>query len=70
MKQQVTLIADLTQAANEKREALVAASKEKEILIKLKDKKFEKYQFHLSQEEQKFLDEIASGRHIRSRQAI
>jgi len=49
-----------------KRAVLMEAAKEKEALIKLRDKKYAEYSYALNREEQIFLDDISAAKYVRT----
>ena len=48
------------------RKALMEAAKEKETLVKLKEKQYEEYVYVFNREEQKFLDDITAAKFLRT----
>lgn len=56
-------IAKLKEIEEEKRAALVEATKRKKALERLREKKLKDYMYELDREEQKFLDDIAQSRY-------
>jgi flagellar protein FliJ len=49
-----------------RRKELLHATKNKEVLVKLKDKRHNEYKYELDREEQKLIDESATSKHIRT----
>lgn len=48
-----------------KQEILMEARRQKEVIVRLKEKAFEEYKYELAQDEQKVLDEVANVRFMR-----
>ncbi|MFC1809333.1 flagellar export protein FliJ [Candidatus Omnitrophota bacterium] len=69
IKCQVDVIVAQKKVTDEKRERLIAASKEKEVLVKLKDKRFKTYLQKVDKEEQKVMDDISTAKYIQNQRA-
>ncbi|MBU1864639.1 MAG: flagellar export protein FliJ [Candidatus Omnitrophica bacterium] len=63
--QQSQIVCQALQAEEARRKNLMHASKEKEVLNKLKDRRHDEYIYNLGREEQKFLDDITGAKYAR-----
>jgi len=64
--EQSKLVCAAIEEEEKKRQELMQAAKEKEALVKLKNKQFSEYSYALNKEEQDFLDEVSSNKHARA----
>ena len=65
MKNQVDVVFAQQQIVDKKRQRLIEASQEKEILVKLKEKRHKTYLYKVDSEEQKMMDDISNAKFIR-----
>lgn len=65
MDRQALLIDEIEEKESQKQDELLAAMKRRQILEKLKDQGFDRYQATMSQKERKFIDEIAVNQFVR-----
>ena len=65
MKVQADVVSQHNAIVAEKRERLIEISKEKEVLIKLKEKRRKQYLYTLDFEEQKTIDDLTSAKYSR-----
>ena len=68
VRQQEVLIVQVTEMVRQQREKLLEISKDKKVLERLKERKYEEYRKKLRKMEQKFMDEI-SVRNLRDDKA-
>lgn len=66
MRECAARISKQENVVSQKRAALVAAAQEKEVLVKLKARRFKEYQYEVDTEEQKTMDDIFSAKFIRN----
>jgi flagellar FliJ protein len=64
MKSQVDVVVKQEKVVEAKRVRLIEASKEKEVLVRLKDKKYKSYIYDADKDEQKMMDDITNAKYI------
>lgn len=66
IKVQFNRVQNRKMVLEERRKELVVAAQEKEVLVKLKEKRWQEYRVHIDREEQKVMDDIFSAKHARA----
>jgi len=67
IERQSRRLKEAAEAVERAKQELIQASKDKKVLENLKEKHFHEYLLDLDRQEQKFLDDIATGRYARAR---
>jgi len=63
---QTKIVIEAYQEEEKRRHALMQAAKEKEVLSKLRERRYSEYKYTIQQEEQKFLDDITASKYARA----